>query len=451
MRLADLHVSRKLGMVLHIRSILVSFSIGLALFIFGGAPRNLQGPPPPQVKMDRKIYPEPALPRLPRAGGKFKDPTFGTEIMRVTDETSPDGGTFYSYWPTFNCDTTRLLVRTSNDGTAHIYEFDAANFAIGSRKLIPASSAGYPNLESAIWSGSDPDSLFALVGTRIFAYHPSKGSYTLIADMSRDFPPGEFLWQLSLSRETDDNFAFARRRTNAEGGSDYVGYGVYSRSRKAVILKQDIQKNDLDEIQIDKSGRWLVVKGEVKTTGKGFSIRDLQNNGARKDLKYGDPDYALAHSDNGSGFASGFNNFLNTIDRRSFANPKPITTLLNLGKDWSQGLHVSHLAASDDWILVSFYEVGAVPNPPLGPFHNEIILVKTDGSDKVIRLLHHRSVYKDYYDTPRANINMDGRFVAFTSNWGGRQRHDMFIARIQTPTTGPKPAPAAVRPRRVGN
>jgi hypothetical protein len=299
-----------------------------------------------------------------------------------------------------------------------------------------------------------------IVGTRIYAFHPSKGGYSLIADVSRDIPAGEFLWQLSVSRETDDIFAFARRRTNASGGSDYVGYAVYSRSKGAVILKQDIQLNDLDEIQVDKSGRWLVVKGEFKSNGKGYSIRDLQNNGARKDLKYGDPDYALAHSDNGSGFSSGFNNYLNTIDRRNFINPKPIITLLRLEKDWSQGLHVSHLATNDDWILISFYEVGAVP-APLGPFHNEIILVKTDGSEKVIRLLHHRSVYKDYYDTPRANISLDGRFVAFTSNWGGRPRHDMFIARIQPPSAGssaisPKPAsaisqptPAPTRPRRV--
>jgi hypothetical protein len=95
-------------------------------------------------------------------------------------------------------------------------------------------------------------------------------------------------------------------------------------------------------------------------------------------------------------------------------------------------------------MLVSLYEVGAVPNP-LGPYHNEIILVKTDGSESVMRILHHRSVYKAYYDTPRANISQDGKFIAFTSNWGGRERHDMFIARIEPPPNAPTPA----RPRRV--
>lgn len=419
----------------------ISSHLSLVLLLIFGAAISANCQSAAQLKTDKKIYPEPALPKLPRAGGKFFDPTFGTEILRVTDEQSAvEGGTFYSYWPTFNADNTRLLVRTANDGTAHIYEFDPVKFTLGARKIIPASPAGYPNVESAVWSGLDPDSLYVLVGTKIYAYHPSKSSYTLIADFSREFP-GDFFWQLSVSRSSDDVFAFARRRTNASGGSDYVGYGAYSRSQKKLLVNQSIQAKDMDEVQVDKSGRWLVVKGEFKTVG-GMSIRDLQNGGARKILRYGPPDYAVGHSDNASGFVSGFNNYLNTIDRRNFQNPIPITTELSLGKDWSQGIHVSHLANNDAWMLVSFYEVAAVPNP-LGPFHNEIILVKTDGSESVLRLLHHRSVYKSYYDSPRANISQDGRFLAFTSNWGGRNRRDMFIAMI------PQLPPSSSRPRRA--
>jgi len=60
-------------------------------------------------KTDRGIYPEPALPQLPQAGGTFVDPTFGTTLMRVTDEA--DGKhchNAYSYYPSFNRDSTRL-------------------------------------------------------------------------------------------------------------------------------------------------------------------------------------------------------------------------------------------------------------------------------------------------------------------------------------------------------
>ena len=181
-------------------------------------------------------------------------------------------------------------------------------------------------------------------------------------------------------------------------------------------------------------------KGETKTT-KGFSIRDLQNGGARKELGAGPPDYAPGHSDNSSTFVAGFNNYLNTIDRRDFANPKPITSELKLGNDWSQGLHIS-FPNDSSWMLLSLYPVKPAETPS-GLFHNEIILVKMDGSENVRRLVHHHSIYKEYWDTPRANISRDNRFVAFTSNWGGRPRRDLFIARL--------PQTAPTRPRKAGN
>src|SRR6266550_3807404 len=50
-----------------------------------------------RLKTDRGVYRKPALPRLPRAGGKFIDPVFGTEVMRATDEAdgpAPGLGTY---------------------------------------------------------------------------------------------------------------------------------------------------------------------------------------------------------------------------------------------------------------------------------------------------------------------------------------------------------------------
>lgn len=396
------------------------------------------------VKTDRSIKAEPPPPTLPRAGGKFFDPVFGTEIMRVTDEsTAEEGGNYYSYWPTFNCDNTRLLVKTGKDGSAHVYEFNPKTFSLGRRSAIPKGPAGYLGMEGSIWSGRDPDTLYGGIGLAIYAYHPSSQTFIRVADFSNKFPSGDFLWQLSMSRD-DEVFAFSRRSPNSKGGSDFVGYSVYRRSDNSIVLDQSIVNNDLDEVQIDKSGRWLVVKGETKTT-RGFSVRDLQNNGSRAQLGAGPPDYALGHSDNGKSFVSGFNNYLNTVDRRDFSNLRPIIKELSLGQDWSEGLHISQLADDESWILVSLYVVAPAKTPP-GPFHNEVMLVKTDGSETVIRLLHHHSVYKEYWDTPRANISRDGRFVAFTSNWGDRGRRDLFIARVQIPAV----SPAKTRLRRMG-
>src|SRR2546425_7880132 len=66
----------------------------------------------------REVIPEPPLPRLPRAGGKFIDPAFGTEIMRATDERDDPVGlsTYYSHWPTINRDNTYILVKKGLSG-----------------------------------------------------------------------------------------------------------------------------------------------------------------------------------------------------------------------------------------------------------------------------------------------------------------------------------------------
>jgi hypothetical protein len=62
------------------------------------------------VKTDFGVYPEPPLPPLPPAGQVSTDPTFGTEIMRVTNAGASESfGTWYTFWPSFNSDSTRLL------------------------------------------------------------------------------------------------------------------------------------------------------------------------------------------------------------------------------------------------------------------------------------------------------------------------------------------------------
>src|SRR6185503_11221679 len=83
----------------------------------------------PGVVTDRRLYSEGAPPPLPRAGGTFVDPIFGTTIMRVTDERDGTScNNFYSYWPTFNLDSTRFLIAC--DGNAKLYRFDPTNFKV---------------------------------------------------------------------------------------------------------------------------------------------------------------------------------------------------------------------------------------------------------------------------------------------------------------------------------
>jgi hypothetical protein len=69
-------------------------------------------------------------------------------------------------------------------------------------------------------------------------------------------------------------------------------------------------------------------------------------------------------------------------------------------------------------------------------YENELVQISMSDPNKIRRLVHHRSVIDNktettgYWATPKPTISRDGRFVAFTSNWGARGRYDLFVAQI---------------------
>ncbi|MEK6287232.1 MAG: hypothetical protein AABO57_15940 [Acidobacteriota bacterium] len=372
----------------------------------------------PAVVTDRRIYSEGYPPQLPRAGGTFVDPAFGTMMMRVTDE--GDGTScknFYSYWPTFNLDSTRFFIAC--DENPRLYRLDPMNFQIlGKGPLFdkPVGGGGYLSIEDAIWSGTSANLLFGYVGQKLYAYDVATRKYSLIRDFSGELTEG-FLGQMSKS--LDDNvFAFSRKDKNYKP----VGYLVWRRDQNKILGYAEM--GTLDEVQVDKSGRYLVVKAKFDRTVD-VQVTDLQTR-VVENLTDPAPDFSPGHSDNGRQIVVGHDNWNNQYTVRNLAAPHQYQPVVGFGSDWSQSNHVSMLADNDGWCVISNYTTGS---GPVGPFRNEIFQASTDGSQKVRRLAHHRSAYRDYWDTPRADISRDGRFIAFTSNWGSTRR-DVFIIKV---------------------
>ncbi len=382
---------------------------------------------------DRGVYHEPALPPLPPAGGTLVDPTFGTTILRVTDEHTDEGGscgTAYSYWPTFNAATTRLWAFCDENNRGMLFDFDAGTLALTNRRPLFAGatpSGESPIVEDAIWSPADPDTILVHDRKRLWSYDVATESYTLIksfADRHVDFS----LWQMSISDDADV-FAFTER---APQGSGVLGYFAWARSTDTVPVHQDTSQ--LDEVQIDKSGRWLLVKTGLSGAGGVIQNRvfDLTT-GLAEHLTDAAPDYAVGHSDNGLGLLVGADDWNNQLTGRALATPHTFATVLAYGDDWTQDQHVSLRADDERWATVTSKRSASYP-PAWGPFHGEIYQVATDGTERVRRLAHHRSRGDDYFVEPRGNISRDGRFIAFTSDWGGSARHDLFL--VVAPATG---------------
>ncbi len=372
-----------------------------------------------EVITDYNVHPAPPPPLLPAAGGTIPDQTFGTTIMRLTD--SGDGNDCYnrySYWPSFNKDSTYIWATCDNK--AILYTFNPTTFKIVSkRQLFLQLPAGVsPITEDMIWSSIDPQILYFQDGTRLWSYHVGKIEYTLIKDFRTPLPSSN-LWQMSKS-DDDQVFAFTRKNSNYNN----LGYIVWQRETDTIIRRDT---SSLDEVQVDKTGRWVMVKtGDSGRSAIEGQVHDLLT-GSIENLTDNGPDYNPGHSDNGRGIVIGHDNWQNRELRRDFASPHSYFSIFDW-LDWNQDSHLSLLAENEDWILVSaFGPYGS--SMDWGPFWNEIFQVATDGSKRVRRLAHHQSYVADYYDSPRANISRDGRFAVFTSNWGGSKR-DVFILSI---------------------
>jgi len=382
---------------------------------------------------DYGTHMEPALPSLPAAGGTFVDPTFHTTIMRLTD--SNDGSDCrveYSYWPTFNVNSTRASALCVNSGVdrTKIWTFDPTNFRRGSAILMPMLLQS----SDAIWSASDPNIIYGHSITNLLvAFNASTQTTTTIKDFSGIVPSGGQLNQMSMSAN-DDEFAF--HLTNSSGTP--VGYIVWKRSTNTLLLNR--AETGIDEVQIDKSGRYL----EAGFTSGNNKIWDLQANPPTStSLTWGTDGFF--HHDSGHGTLFTYNGQGNGVAYRQSSAPHNLTALMALSSSNKTG-HMSMRADNEGWGLISNYNNDG--SGVTSPFDNEVFQVATDGSGEVRRIAHHRSVYNDYYDAPFANISPDGQFVAFSSNWGHASgRRDVFVAKIPpapgsgTGTSAPPPPP----------
>lgn len=371
---------------------------------------------------DYGVYPEPPPPALPPAGGTFTDPVFRTTILRVTDASYGSGNnTYYSYWPSLNKDNSRLYIFSGDRES--VFTFDPVNFRVSNRRplfMATLPTGGYPGAEDAIWSGTDPDVMLCHEGMRLWAYNVATNTYRLIRDFTPQLGSGN-LWQ--MSRSLDDNvFAFTRKDSNY----NVTGYVAWNRTTDQIYSAAD---TGLDEVQVDKSGQYVVIKTSRTASGGAFEVQILNlSTRTIERLVDGQPDYAPGHSDNGAGFVIGADRWNNRYLFRRLNAPHIFIPVVEFGNDWSQAGHASMLQDSDSWVLLSQYVANELPN--YGVFKNEIFLVATDGSKRVQRLAHHHSIIRDYWDTPRATISRDGRFVVFTSNWGGSPQRDVFIIRV---------------------
>ncbi len=359
---------------------------------------------------------------MPQAGATIVDPTFGTTIFRLTDGADGNSGTQvqYAYWPVFNADSTRIhVVGTYEASRSVFYKFDPKMMTTSNKLVLrtPPSSGWLMERSDMIWSGSDPDLIYGHNEVqKLWVYNVATNSYALLKDFTSQVIPGGGLYQMSKSLE-DDVFAF----TLTDASNNPAGFLVWKRSTDQVLLRRLV--SNVNEVQVDKGGQFL----SVVFNGNNDQIWTLAT-GRYESLTWGVDGFAHYDSGHGALLTVGFS--LKDLRYRQLVTPHVFTSLLPGYISYAiQSDHFSMLADNERWGLISRYSVSG--GPVRDAFDNEIFQLATDGSNRVRRLAHHRSVAVTYEAQPKANISRDGRFVAFTSNWGrAGGRLDVYVVSI---------------------
>lgn len=402
------------------------------------------------VGTDHKAYAKPPLPQLPAAGGKYVDPVFGTTVMRVTDERdgrAPGLGTYYPHWPTFNRDNTLMLIRNGVSGDAVIKRFDPERFELVGRTealtlSIPGGNAA-PSWESSIWSNKDPNVIYTFAnwytgGMRLYAYRVRERRFELLKDFKELGTPLDYLAQMSMSAD-DDVFAFSQRRS---GSGEPVYYLVWRRSDDRVLAHKET-RGLVDEVRIDKSGRYLAVGPNTPITPN--SPRGLYlelSTGRTQVTHWNETERPTGHGDVGTGFGAGVDGWADGIGVRSFADVRRLHTVFRFtdeaGRpDWTEEVHGSLLADNEGWLTIGTADMAASTLPDYHVFEDEIFQVALDGSGRVRRICHTRSRVMStdeaggYFAAPKPTISRDGRYIAYTSNWEASGRTDLFVVKVE--------------------
>jgi hypothetical protein len=352
-----------------------------------------------------ETYPIPDRPALPGVGNTYLDPTFGTEIMQVTGPASTHA---YSYWPTFNLDSTWLYIFRENDDVPAFYRFDPVNFELLERTPEPRFER-ICKAEDAMWSGVNPDVIHCHDGFgTLYEYDVPANTLTPIKDLGI---PAEF----QMTRSVDDQVFGWRLKNDPDG--DFVGWVTWDRTTDTVQTRVD---DNVDEIKLDKTGRYLV-EGKILILPPGPD--GIQNTvvdrvtGQRTDI----PNLGgMGHGDFGTETAFTHEDWENQLVTRHFATPLDYSVALQW-PNFDQDYHGSAIADDERWFLVSAYGTHT------GPLASEVFQVQVDGCDDgvpsgcgTVRHIAHTFSSEDltYYQTPRVAISRDGRFATYVTDWG---------------------------------
>jgi hypothetical protein len=325
------------------------------------------------------------------------------------------------------------------------------------RNLGPLFSSDSPfswsTGEGWYFSATRPTTIYMNDGPRMLRYDVQTRAIETVFDAGAQLGTDKYLWQLHSSNDDRTHSATVRRN----GTYEMLGCAVYSEvtGRTTFLAK----KGDFDECQVDRSGRWLVIKENVDgRNGEDNRVIDLQT-GVEQLLL--DPNGAAGHSDVGFGFMIAEDNFNvepGAVRRWNLAldmqggQPAAIRgqgELVYRMSSWLSGVgHIAYGNAQSNAPIEQQRACASNASRQNLPRVNEIVCFRLDGSLDTLIVAPNLTDLNasgggsdDYSKLPKGNIDPTGEYFIWTAN-AGTSRLDAYLVRVPGGTGGgPAPSP----------
>jgi Bacterial Ig domain len=389
-------------------------------------------------------------PTLP-ARGPFTFPapynTVGARLTNAGDCGGNDCVNYvgYSYWRNSNnhvgSDTMLIVItldraRGGAGPTLFRYDKRTDQVSVVGPLFDQASPLSWGTGEGWYWSATLPTKLYVNQGPRLSRYDVLSRQLDTVFDVAAQFGPDRYIWQIHSS--SDDRVHSATLRSSVT--YEMLGCIVYREDTRTFRSFPKI--GDFDECQVDKSGRWLLIKENVDGVhGEDNRIIDLE---AAIETLFLDQEGAAGHSDIGHGYMVAQDNWYplpGAVRVWSFGQPLPGVppqgALVYRTTDWSLDIgHISHANARPGVPLDQQFACGGQASRSSLPRANEIVCFRLDASLQVLVVAPMMTDLNaagggqsDYEKFPKGNLDVTGQYFIWTSN-AGSNRLDAFVVKV---------------------
>ena len=390
---------------------------------------------------DKAPHPKNATPR-PAKGEAFKDPVFGTRVMRITDAIkdfdSEVAKPMYSTIPAWNIDESRLVLFIKDKGHAL---FDGRSY-----QFIRMLDVDPADIEQLYWDAKDPDLLWfnyvwemsGVSMRQLTQYRVSTRQKTVVYDYPRAGKPRGYKvdngedpqypsWDMSLwgvrieMHKGSEKFSFSMPgRIEGQRVFDAGATPQACPSGRCMWAPSD-------------NGSRIVDPKSLETVRKlklwGYEHGNLGLNAAGQDF------FAAVQFDSKPAGTL-------IVENLQTGEIKPIISPANGYPYPPTSTHISAVAfRAPGWVAVS-----AVGKPAGKRVLDQEILLANVDTGKVCRVAHHHSFAKegrsDYWGEPHVTISPSGTRAVFASDWENSGSVDTYVVELPAykPAASAKPA-----------